>query len=379
MKKICVVTSTRADYGIISNLIKRIDSDPELELQLLVTGSHLSKKFGYTCKEITSPIAGKVDIEIEQNPHIAMSIAIKKFYEVFNELKPDIVVLFADRYETLAVAIAAMLANFPIMHIGGGEASEGVIDEYIRHSITKMSHLHCVICEEYRNRVIQLGEDPKFVFNVGSLAVENIEKTQLLSKGDLEKKLNFIFGEKNLLVTFQPETLETGCELGRFKELIDALSELKDTKIIFTMPNSDDGNDTIFGSINDYVSTHSNAVVFTSLGMLLYFSTVQFVDGVVGNSSSGITEAPSFKIGTINIGDRQRGRIQSKSIINCDCSKESVLNALDKLYSAEFQAMLKNVENVYKSNNTANRIAEILKTFDGKKILMKRFYKLKTV
>lgn len=377
MKKICVVTSTRAEYGIMSNLIRKIDLAPELELQLIATGTHLSEKFGYTCSEITSPITKKIDIEIEQKPAHAISVAIEKFYGVFQELKPDILVVLGDRYEIMAVTIAAMLSGILIAHICGGESTEGIIDEAIRHSITKMSHLHFTSCDEYRNKVIQLGENPKFVFNVGSLAVENIENTKLLSKKNLEEQLNFKFGEKNLLITFHPVTLERGNTSEQFKELLDALSELKNTNIILTKPNSDDGNEEIFWLIDSYVSFHKNAVAFTSLGMLKYFSILQFVDGVVGNSSSGIVEAPSFRIGTINIGDRQKGRIRAESVIDCKCDKASILDAIDKMYSDKFQKMLESVMNFYKQKNTANRIIDVLKTQVDKLSIKKEFYRLK--
>jgi GDP/UDP-N,N'-diacetylbacillosamine 2-epimerase (hydrolysing) len=379
MKKICVVTSARAEYGIMSNLIDKIDRDSDLELHLIVTGAHLSEKFGHTCGEITTPVAKKIDIEIERKPARATSVAIEKFYGTFIELKPDILVILGDRYEIMAVAIAAMLSNIPIAHICGGESTEGVIDEAIRHSITKMSHLHFTSCEEYRKRVIQLGENPNFVFNVGSLSVENIEKIRLLSKEDLENKLNFKFGEKNLLVTFHPVTLETGTSAEQFRELLAALSELKNTKIIFTKPNSDDGSAEIFELIDVYVSDYDNAVAFTSMGKLLYFSTMQFVDGLVGNSSSGIMETPSFGIGTINIGDRQKGRIQSESIINCNTTQEEISNALRKLYSEEFQQTLKTTINYYKQKDTADNIINVLKKVDASKLLKKSFYNLEVV
>jgi GDP/UDP-N,N'-diacetylbacillosamine 2-epimerase (hydrolysing) len=379
MKKICVVTSTRAEYGIMSNLIDKIDHDSDLKLQLIVTGAHLSEKFGHTYREITSPITKKIDITIERKPAYAMSVAIEKFYDIFIELKPDILVILGDRYEIMAVAIAAMLSNIPIAHICGGELTEGIMDEAIRHSITKMSHLHFTTCEEYRKRVIQLGESPDRVFNVGSLGVENIEKTRLLSKEDLENKLNFKFGEKNLLVTFHPVTLETGMSAKQFRELLAALSELKNTKIIFTKPNSDDGSAEIFELIDIYVSDHDNAVAFTSMGRLLYFSTMQFVDGLVGNSSSGIIETPSFGIGTINIGDRQKGRIQSESIINCNATQEEISNALRKLYSEEFQQILKTTINYYTQKDTADGIINVLKKVDASKLLKKSFYNLEVV
>lgn len=376
MRKICVITSTRAEYGIMSKLIEKIDLDNKLQLQLVVTGSHLSKKFGETYKEITQPITKKIDIDIEEEPTHSMAQCIEKFSQAFIELKPDLILILGDRYEIMSVAIAAMLNNIPIAHIHGGEATHGVIDEAIRHSITKMSHIHFVACEEYRKRVIQLGENPKNVFNVGALGVENIEKMKLLSREALEEELNFKFGEKNLLVTFHPVTLEYSTSHEQFSELLSALDKLQNTKIIFTKPNSDTGNQPIIDLIDNYVRNNPNAIAFTSMGALKYLSTMQFVDGVIGNSSSGIIEAPSFKIGTVNIGDRQKGRVQSSSVINCEPKKEDILNAIQKLYSKEFKDILKNVQNPYKQKNTVDKIIEVLKSFNLKNILKKAFYDL---
>ncbi len=377
MRKICVATSTRAEYGIMSRLIEKIESNSELELQLVVTGMHLSDKFGQTHQEISSPILKKIDIEIEKEPSHAVAVAIEKFSQAFKELRPDILLVLGDRYEIMAVAIAAMLNNVPIAHIHGGETTEGAIDEAIRHSITKMSHVHFTTCEEYKNRVIQLGEHPKTVFNVGSLGVENIEKMKLLSKEELEKSLNFKFGKKNLLVTFHPVTLENSTSKEQFKELLSALSELKDTKIIFTKPNSDSGNQEIFDLLDSEVSKKIHCAVYTSLGALRYLSTLQFVDAVVGNSSSGIIEVPSFKIATINIGDRQKGRIQADSVINCEPKKEEILKAISGVYTEEFKNSLNKIHNPYKQEGSSDKIISVLKEFPLDNILKKSFYNLK--
>ncbi len=377
MRKICVVTSTRAEYGIMSRLINKIELDSELELQLIATGTHLSEKFGLTYKEITSPIKKKIDIEIEKEPSRAMAVAIEKFSKNFKELKPDILIVLGDRYEIMAVVIAAMLNNIPIAHIHGGETTEGAIDEAIRHSITKMSHIHFTSCEEYKKRIIQLGENPKNVFNVGSLGVENIENTKLLLKAELEESLNFKFGKKNILVTFHPVTLENSTSKMQFQELLKALNELKDTKIIFTKPNSDSGNQEISNLIDEYVKNNENTISFKSLGFLRFLSTVQFVDAVVGNSSSGIIEVPSFKKATINIGDRQKGRIQACSILNCNPIKHEILKAIETLYKKEFQSALNKVNNPYKKINTSDKIISVLKTFKLNTILKKSFYNLK--
>jgi len=376
MRKICVITSNRAEYGVMSRLIEKIELDNELQLQLIVTGAHLSDKFGQTYHEITSPITKKIDIEIEKEPSHTMALAIEKFSEAFSELKPDLILILGDRYEIMAVAIAAMLNNLPIAHLYGGESTQGAIDEAIRHSITKMSHIHFASCVEYKNRIIQLGENPKSVFNVGALGVENIEKLNLLSKAELENEINFKFGTKNLMVTFHPVTLENLTSGEQFNELLSALDELEDTKIIFTKPNSDSGNQEIIDLIDEYVKNNPSTIAFNSMGALKYLSALQYVDGAVGNSSSGIIEVPSFKIGTVNIGDRQKGRIEAKSIINCAPTKKDILEAINKLYSNEFKNDLKNIQSPYKQENTSDKIINILKCYNLDNILKKSFYDL---
>lgn len=369
MRKIALATSTRAEYGIMSNLIESLSKDDEIRFYLLVTGMHLSKKFGITKDEITQPIYKEIDIEIEKEPAHSLALAIVKFGEVLKDIKPDLLVLLGDRYEIMGVAVACMLNNVPIAHIGGGDTTEGIIDEAIRHSITKMSHLHFTTCESSKNRVIQLGENPNRVFNVGSLAIENMKNMSLLSKDELEKSLDFKFNKRNLLVTFHPVTLE-GNEKAQFGELLSAFDELKDTNIIITCPNSDSGNDEIFALIDSYKKTHSNVKYYTSLGMKRYFSCMRFVDMVVGNSSSGIYETPSFKIPTINIGDRQKGRLQADSIINCKPFKNDILNAINEAYSKD----CKNTINPYEKEGTMENVKKIIKSYDLTNILKKEFY-----
>lgn len=373
MRKICLVTTTRAEYGIMSRLIEKLNDDEEIEFQLIASGMHLSEKFGNTVDEIKVPITKKIDIEIEKEPAHALALAVEKFTKAFEELNPDIVVLLGDRYEIMGAAQAAMLCNVPIAHLHGGETTEGAIDEAIRHSITKMSHLHFTSCEDYRKRVIQLGEAPNRVFNVGSLGVENIKKLPLLSKEELEKSLDFQFGKKNLLVTFHPVTLEKGNAKKQFEELLAALDLLENTNIIFTMPNSDSESDEIFKLINEYVKSHKNSKAFKSLGVIRYLSALQYVDAVVGNSSSGIVEVPSFNIATVNIGNRQKGRIQASSIINCNPEKDDILEAVKKVYTLYFE----NVKNPYEGINTAERIIDILKNHNLENILKKKFYDIK--
>jgi len=369
MRKICTVTSTRADYGIMSRLIKMMDEDADIDLKLIVTGMHLSEKFGMTFKEIDSPIAEKIDIEIEKEPAHTMALVIEKFAHVFKKISPDLLLILGDRYEIMSVAVAAMLNNIPIAHLYGGDITQGAIDDAVRHSITKMSHLHFTSCEEYRKRVIQLGENPERVFNVGALGVENIKKIPLMTKEELENSLNFKFNTKNLLVTFHPVTLE-GNSAEQFKELLSALDELKETNIIITAPNSDEGNEKLFSLIDEFIANHENSKYIKSLGMVRYLSTIQFVDAVVGNSSSGILEVPSFKKATINIGNRQKGRIQAKSVINCNPVKEEILLAIHTAYKKDFS----NIINPYEKNYTAMNILKALKRVELDNIIKKDFY-----
>lgn len=369
MRKIALVTSTRAEYGIMSRLIDSLSKDNDIQFYLLVTGMHLSEKFGMTKNEITQPIYKEIDIEIEKDASHSLALTIEKFSKTLKEITPDLLVLLGDRYEIMGVAQACMLNNIPIAHLYGGDTTEGAIDEAIRHSITKMSHLHFTSCETSKKRVIQLGENPERVFNVGSLAIENIKKVPLLSKEELEKSLDFRFNKKNLLVTFHPVTLEGNAKM-QFKELLDAFDKLEDTNIIITCPNSDNGSDDIFKLINEYEKNHPNVKSYTSLGMKKYLSCMQYVDAVVGNSSSGIYEVPSFKIPTVNIGNRQKGRLQATSVINCKPIKKDIITAINKAYLLD----CKNVVNPYEQSDTMEKIKSTIKNYDLNNILKKEFY-----
>ena len=382
-RKICVVTGTRAEYGLLYWLMKEIEADKELQLQLIVTGMHLSPEFGLTYKEIEKEF--KIDKKIEMLLSSDTSIGISKsmglaqisFAEAYEELKPDIVVVLGDRYEIFSATSAAMIAKIPIAHLHGGETTEGLIDEPIRHSITKMSHLHFTAIEEYRNRVIQLGEHPSRVFNVGGMGIENIKRLKLLTKDEFEESIEFKLNKKNILVTFHPVTLENSTAKEQFQELLDAIDELEDTNIIFTKANSDTDGRVINQMIDEYVTKNSyKSVGFTSLGQLRYLSALQFVDAMVGNSSSGLAETPSFKIGTINIGDRQKGRIKASSVIDCEPNKSLIYQAFLKLYSEEFQKIIKDTINPYGDGCASKKIVEILKTVDLEDILKKSFYDL---
>ena len=384
MKKICVVTGTRAEYGLLYWLLKEIEADKDLELQLIATGMHLSPEFGLTYQTIEKEfkINKKIEMLLSSDTSVgiskSMGLAQISFAESYDELKPDIVIVLGDRYEIFSATSAAMIARIPIAHIHGGEKTEGAFDESIRHSITKMSHLHFTATNEYKNRVIQLGEHPSRVFNVGGMGIENIKRLKLLSKDEFEKLIEFKLNIKNILVTFHPVTLENSTAKEQFQQLLDAIDELEDTNIIFTKANSDTDGRVINQMIDEYVTKNSNkSIVFTSLGQLRYLSALQYVDAVVGNSSSGLAEAPSFKIGTINIGDRQKGRIKASSVIDCEPNKDSILKSFEKLYSKEFQETLKTTINPYGDGYASKKIVEILKNVDLKNILKKSFYDLR--
>lgn len=367
MKKICVVTGTRAEYGQLRLLIQGIEQSKHLKLCLIATGSHLSNKFGLTYKDIEADglnINHKIKIlsDSDTSESIAKSMGrlMIKLADVFKEEKPNLVLILGDRYEIFVAASSAMIARIPIAHIHGGEKTEGAIDDAIRHSITKMSHFHFVAHNEYRKRVIQLGEDPKKILTVGGLGVDCIKKIQFLDIQELQKSLSFTFGEKNLLVTFHPVTLEKGSTRIQMKELLSALSELKKTHIIFTMPNADPENEVIISMLKEFVNQYKNSKLFSSLGQLRYLSTILHVDCVIGNSSSGLCEVPSFKKPTINIGNRQKGRIKAGSVIDCDPNRVEILKAIKKSYSDNFMKKLKYTKNPYGDGDASKKILKYL-------------------
>ena len=381
MRKICVVTSTRAEYGLLYWLLKEIEADSELELQLIVTGMHLSPEFGLTYKDIEKEFKIDKKIEILSSSHTRLDICAEmarvyeKFAPALAELKPDILVLLGDRYEIFGVAGVASIMQIPIAHIHGGETTQGAFDEAFRHSITKMSHIHFAATNEYANRIIQLGEEPGRVFNVGGPGIENIKKLNLLNKDEFEKSINFKLAKKNILITFHPATLENSSAREQFNELLKALDELDDTNFIFTKANSDTDGDVINKMIDEYVSENSQkAVAFASLGQLRYLSAIKFVDIVLGNSSSGLLEVPSFKKATINIGDRQKGRARASCVIDVSPVKEEILAAIKRAYSKEFEQTLKDTINPYDGGNPSKKMVKILKEIKLEGILKKKFY-----
>ena len=382
-KKVCVVTGTRAEYGLLKRLISLICESPSLELQLIATGTHLSKKHGETRKEIEADgyiIDREIDLNLIADSPLALSnstaLGVKGFANAFDSLRPELILVLGDRFEILSAVIAAMFARIPIAHIHGGELTEGAIDDAIRHSVTKFSHLHFVGSEEYRQRVVQLGENPNTVFNVGGLGVDAIKHTDLIAKPELESSLGIKFRTKNLLITFHPVTLEKETSLRQTKEMLNALSGIEDACLIFTMPNADTDNLAIFDQINKFVDNHDNAYAFPSLGQLRYLSCLAQVDAVVGNSSSGLLEAPSFKIPTVNIGDRQNGRMRCESIIDCKPTSTDIRRAIDTAYSAGFRASTLKVVNPYGAGGAPERIVEILDQVNFDDLVQKSFYDL---
>lgn len=382
-RKICVITGTRAEYGLLRWVMQGIKDDPELTLQIIATGMHLSPEFGLTYREIEKDgfqIDRKVEMLTSSDTPVgiakSMGLGLIGFADALNELRPDLIVVLGDRYEIFAAVAAALVARIPVAHLHGGETTEGAFDEAIRHSITKMSHLHFVAAEEYRQRVIQLGEQPERVFLVGGLGVDNIKRLNLLDRAELEASLDFKLGQKNLLITFHPVTLENSTAADQMDELFAALAELKDTKLIFTMPNADTDGRALIKMVEQFVAQHPNARAYTSLGQLRYLSCIAQVDGVVGNSSSGLAEVPSFKKGTINIGDRQRGRLHAESVISCEPNRSDITASLQKLYSPNFQASLNHVANPYGEGGASKLVVETIKHYSVDGIAKKAFYDL---
>ena len=382
-RKICIVTGSRAEYGLLYWLIKEVEADQDFELQLIVTGSHLSSEFGLTYKEIEKDfkIEKKIDMHLSSDTSEgiskSMGIAQTSFSKAYNKLKPDIVVVLGDRYEVFSAVSSAMISRIPIAHLHGGEATEGVIDEAIRHSITKMSHLHFTAAKEYSKKVIQLGEEPNKVFNVGGAGIENIKRLKLLKKKDFEKSINFKLNIKNILVTYHSVTLEDKTSKKSFQELLDTIDELKNTNIIFTKANSDMDGKVINQMIDQYTKKNlEKSIGVTSLGQLNYLSALKYMDFIIGNSSSGLLEAPSFKIGTINIGDRQNGRLKAKSVVDCLPNKKNMKRAIKKIYSNKFQKILKDVQNPYDNGCASKKITKVLKKVKLDKILKKKFFNI---
>jgi GDP/UDP-N,N'-diacetylbacillosamine 2-epimerase (hydrolysing) len=382
-RRICVVSGSRADYGLLRWVMQGIRDDPGLELQTLVTGMHLSHEFGLTYRQIEQDgfrIDRKVEMLTSSDTPTgiakSMGLGLIGFADALAGLRPDLLLVLGDRFEIFAAVAAALVAALPVAHLHGGETTEGAYDEAIRHSITKMSHLHFVAAEDYRRRVIQLGEQPETVHLVGGLGIDNIRRLELLERSALEASLDFELGAKNLLITFHPVTLDDARSQEQMTELLGALDDLPDTHLIFTLPNADNDGRMLIEMVEQYVAGRANARAYTSLGQLRYLSCIAHVDGVVGNSSSGLTEVPSLRKGTINIGDRQRGRLQASSVINCQPTRASIGAALQRLYSTAFQASLPSTLNPYGDGGASERVLEVLRSCRLQGLTKKLFFDL---
>lgn len=366
-KKVCVLTATRAEYGLLKPVIRKLRTYESLDVRVVATGAHLSPEFGLTYREIEQdgiPIDRKIEILLSSDTPSSISksmgLALMGFADYFSELQPDLLVVLGDRYETLAVCCAAMNQRIPIAHLYGGETTEGAVDEAYRHAITKLSYLHFTSTEQYRKRVIQLGEDPSRVFNVGALGVENILKVPLLSKQELEKSLGFPLGDQYIVVTYHPVTLETESSEADFKALLEALDAFPDLGILFTKANADADGRIINELMDAYVSCRSNAIAVASLGMKRYLSAVKHSVAVIGNSSSGIIEVPSLHVPTVNIGDRQKGRLMADSVVNCKPTTKDIAGALHYALSEEGKNKAASTNNPYGAGDTAKLVCETI-------------------
>ena len=387
MRKICIVTGSRAEWGLLSGLARKITDDPELELQIIATNMHLSPEFGLTYREIERQgfrINRKVEMLLSSDSANAtgksVGLATIGFADAYEELAPDMLLVLGDRYEILAAVTAALFYKIPVAHLHGGEVTEGAYDDAIRHAITKMSHLHFTSTEEYRRRVIQLGEQPERVFHVGAIGIDNIRHIALLDKKVLEEQLDFPFDRKTVLVTYHPETLDAIPVEEQFRNLLEALDDRQDIRILFTLPNSDTGGRIIVRMIEEFVARNKQRVrAYTSLGQLRYLSALRFVAAVVGNSSSGILEVPSFGKPTLDIGNRQKGRLAANSVVHCGVSGAEISEGLNRVLSDAFAKQTACVQNPYEKEDSALEILKILKNYPLDGIVQKTFYDIRHV
>jgi len=381
MKKICVISGSRADYGLLYWTMLKLKDSKNFELQICVTGMHLSNEFGLTYKNIEKD-GFRIDFKIETlisgdtgaSVSKSIGLGVIGFTDAFEKLKPDLVLVLGDRFEIFSAVTAAMALRIPIAHCHGGELSLGAIDDAIRHSITKMSHVHFVSTEDYYRRVVQLGEDKKRAFVVGALGIESLKKNKFKSKIQLEKELEIKFLNQIFLITFHPETLNKKSNARNFSEILEAVDKFKNTTLIFTEPNADSEGRLLIDMIDEYVKKNSGkAFSFKSLGQVYYPSIMDKVDVVIGNSSSGLIEAPFFKVPTINIGDRQKGRICGETVINCKSDNILIYESIKKGLSKDFMNSIKKSKNPYGNSNSSEKILEILKRMNLKKIINKPF------
>lgn len=384
MRKICVVTGSRAEYGLLSNLMQEIKKADDLQLQIIATNMHLSPEFGLTFREIEKDgfhIDKKVEMLLSSDTANAtaksVGLGMIGFADAYEDLSPDLLVVLGDRYEIFAAVSVALFFKIPVAHLHGGEITEGAYDDSLRHAITKMSHLHFTSTEEYKNRVVQLGENPNRVFNVGALGVENIKQMLFLSKEELEQSLNFRLGEKMLLITFHPVTLEHNTACQQCNNLLKVLDKHPDYRILFTLPNSDTDGRSIIQCIQDFVLRNKErAIAFNSLGKIRYLSALKYASAVIGNSSSGILEVPSFGIPTLNIGDRQKGRITAESVVHSGTTVEEIEAGFNQLFSDKIVSVAQTRKNPYEKEGTTNAIIQVLRSIPLQGIVQKTFYNL---
>ena len=387
MKRIGIMTGTRAEYGLLKSLMQEINKDNDLELYLIVSGMHLSPEFGMTYKEIEEDgfeINAKVEMLLSSDSPAGISksigLGVIGFADEFQRADLDMLILLGDRYEALSAAISAMVMRIPIAHLHGGELTEGAMEEGIRHSITKMSYLHFTSTEQYRNRVFQLGENPERVFYVGALGVENIKKINLMTKEELEKSIHFEIDENTVVVTYHPVTLENNTVEEQFLNLLKVLDRNPKIRMIFTKANADTNGRIVNELIDKYAAQNSErACAFMSLGQKRYLSALKYCRIVIGNSSSGIIEAPYFGKPIINIGDRQKGRICADSVINCGYTQQEIQQAMETALTEEFENKARNCRNPYEKENTAANIISVIKDYllNDKIKLIIGFYDIK--
>lgn len=383
MRKICFFTSTRADYGIMSRLMRRVSDEPECELQVIATNMHLSPEYGLTYREIEADgfhINKKVEMMLSSDTRNgivkSMGVALLGFADALEDLKPDLAVILGDRYEMLAAAEACLIYKIPVAHIGGGDITEGAFDDSIRHCITKLSHFHFASTDESRSRIIQMGENPDVVFSFGGLANDNILHEPIMSKVELEKSLDFKLDKDFLLVTFHPVTLEDNTAAHQSAVLLKSLERYLDNfKIIFTMPNSDSDSRVIAEQIKSFVEKHNqDSIAVVSLGKKRYYSALKYCAAVIGNSSSGIYEAPSFHVPTLNIGDRQKGRLRGESVVDAEASLEGISKGLAKVLSNDFRQFVKAIHNPYEKPHTLEKMYEVIANYPLEGLIEKKFY-----
>ena len=384
MRKICIATGTRADWGLLSGIAKALNARNDVKLQIVATNMHLSERYGFTFREIEHDglhidyrVPMPADTDTPHDTVAAMSVCMHGFADAFEALRPDLLLILGDRYEMLAVASAAMIFRIPIAHIAGGTISEGAYDDSIRHSITKMSHLHLTETEECRRRVIQLGEAPERVFNTGAIGIYNILHTHFLSREELETELATPIPEKSLFVTFHPATLDAVPQNEQCANLLAALESRSDYKVFFSYPNNDTAGRIIIDMIEDYVRQNpERAYVRPSYGQLRYFSLMRFMKAAVGNSSSGIVEVPSLHIPTLNIGIRQNGRRRAASVVDCGVTLDEISCGLHRVLGADMQQLARTVQNPYEQPDTLQRIVDVVCNTSLEGITVKRFHDL---